>query len=77
MREARRLSRSLILISSAAVGVGSVLAVQTLDRTAEDVLASFRGPLERSIGTALGHPIKFGPYTVSYTHLTLPTKRIV
>ena len=62
MREARRLSRSLILISSAAVGVGSVLAVQTLDRTADEVLASFRGPLERSIGTALGHPITFGPY---------------
>ena len=62
MREARRLSRSLILISSAAVGVGSVLAVQTLDRTAEDVLDSFRRPLERSIGAALGHPITIGPY---------------
>ena len=62
MREARRLSRSLILISSAAVGVGSVLAVQSLDRIADEVLVSLRGPLEHSIGAALGHPITIGPY---------------
>ena len=62
MRKARRLSRSLVLISSAAVGVGSVVAVQSLDRTAEQVLGSLRGPLERNLSSALGHPITIGSY---------------
>ena len=62
MRKARRLSSSLVLISSAAVGVGSVVAVQSLDRTAEQVLGSLRGPLERSLSTALGHPFTLGSY---------------
>ena len=62
MRVARRLSKPLVLISSAAVGVGTVLAVQSLNSTAEDLLGSFRGPLEQRIGAALGHPLKIGPY---------------
>ena len=34
-------------------------------------------PIEHFIGEFMAGRVEYGPYSVSYTHLTLPTKRIV